>query len=95
MENRRVHVWVRGRVQGVFFRAYTRDAAVREGVAGWVRNLRDGRVEAVFEGPADKVQRMVDWCWGGSPLSRVDAVDQQEEEYKGEFQGFDITYRGG
>ncbi|NLI32698.1 MAG: acylphosphatase [Deltaproteobacteria bacterium] len=94
MGNRRVHVWIRGRVQGVYFRAYTRDTALREGVTGWVRNLPDGRVEAVFEGEAEKVQRMLAWCREGSPLGRVDHVDHQEEEYKGEYQGFEISYRG-
>ncbi len=57
MKKHRVHVWIKGRVQGVFFRAYTRDAAQLIGVTGWVRNLPDGRVEAVFEGESDKVER--------------------------------------
>ena len=92
MEKRRVHVWIKGRVQGVFFRAYTRDAAVREGVTGWVRNLPDGRVEAVFEGDADGVERMVAWCREGSPLSRVDRVEMQEEVYQGSFDRFEISY---
>lgn len=95
MEKRRVHVWIRGRVQGVFFRAYTRDAAVAEGVAGFVRNLPDGSVEAVFEGEPDRVERMVQWCRGGSPLSHVDRVDLREEVFTGEYNGFDIGYRGG
>jgi len=89
-EKRRVHVWISGRVQGVFFRAFTRDAAVREGVAGWVRNLSDGRVEAVFEGDADRVERMVLWCHEGSPLSHVDHVDVRNEVPSGEWSNFDI-----
>lgn len=92
MEKRRAHVWITGRVHGVFFRAYTRDAARRAGVFGWVRNMRDGRVEAVFEGEADAVERMLDWCREGSPLSRVDAVEVEEEEYVGDFDRFEITY---
>lgn len=92
MDKRRVRVRIKGRVQGVFFRAYTRDAAIEEGVAGWVKNLPDGRVEAVFEGDSDKVERMVAWCSEGSPLSRVDRVESQEEVYEGEHDGFEITY---
>ena len=92
MQKRRVHVWIKGRVQGVFFRAYTREAAVKEGVAGWVRNLPDGRVEAVFEGDADNVEHMVSWCHRGSPLGRVDHVDAQEEAYQGDLYRFEITY---
>ena len=92
MAKMRVRVWIKGRVQGVFFRAYTRDAAVGEGVTGWVRNLPDGRVEAVFEGDADKVRRMVAWCHEGSPLGRVDHVESKEEVYQGNFDRFEITY---
>jgi len=92
MEKRCVHVWIKGRVQGVFFRAYTRDAAIKEGVAGWVRNLPDGRVEAMFEGDADKVERMVSWCREGSPLSRVDHVETREEVCEGKLDRFDISY---
>jgi acylphosphatase len=95
MEMKRIHVWIRGRVQGVFFRAYTRDAAIEEGISGFVRNLPDGSVEAVFEGEKGGVDRMVEWCHRGSPLSRVDRVDLREEAYKGEYDGFDISYRGG
>lgn len=93
MGKRRVHVWIRGRVQGVFFRAYTRDAAIQTGVTGWVRNLPDGRVEAVFEGDAEKVERMLDWCRReGSPLSRVENVEEREEVFEGEFDRFEISY---
>jgi len=92
MEKKRVHVWIKGRVQGVFFRAYTRDAAVREEVTGWVRNIPDGRVEAVFEGDAERVDRMVVWCHKGSPLSRVDHVESQEEPYRSDFDRFEITH---
>lgn len=92
MVKKRVHVWIRGMVQGVCFRAFARDAAVREGVAGWVRNLRDGRVEAVFEGDAESVARMVEWCHRGSPLGFVDDVEVREEPYEGSLKGFEITY---
>src|ERR1041385_5889444 len=64
---KRLHVWVSGTVQGVFFRESARAEAERRGVAGWVRNLPDGRVEAVFEGPAVEAEAMVDWCRRGPP----------------------------
>ena len=92
MKKRRVHVWITGRVQGVFFRAYTRDAAQLIGVTGWVRNLPDGRVEAVFEGESDKVERMIEWCREGSPMSRIERVDLLEEVYTGDFDGLAITH---
>ncbi len=92
MANKRVHVWIRGRVQGVFFRAYTRDAAKQRNVKGWVRNLPDGRVEAVFEGEAEAVEDMIRWCHNGSPLSRVDDVEIVEEPYVGEFDDFHVRY---
>jgi acylphosphatase len=93
MDKRRVRVWISGRVQGVFFRAFTRDAAVREGIAGWVRNLPDGRVEALFEGDAECVERMLEWCYEGSPGSRVENVQVREEPFQNEFLTFDIRYR--
>lgn len=92
MKKHRVHVWIKGRVQGVFFRAYTRDAAHLIGVTGWVRNLPDGRVEAVFEGESDKVERMIEWCREGSPMSRIERVDLLEEVYTGDFDRLTITH---
>ena len=77
----RAHVYISGRVQGVFFRDSTRHLARQYGVAGWVRNLPDGRVEAVFEGEKDAVQRLVDWCHQGPPGARVDRVDVEWQEY--------------
>ena len=71
----RIHVLVEGRVQGVGFRQACADQARRRRLAGWVRNRRDGRVEAVFEGPADAVAAMVEWCRTGPPAARVTAVD--------------------
>jgi acylphosphatase len=79
----RAHVFVSGRVQGVFFRARTRDRARREGVAGWVRNTEDGRVEAVFEGPRDAVDRMVSWCREGTEYAEVNDVELTHEDPEG------------
>ena len=80
MSRRRVHVYVSGRVQGVYYRATTRDTARDHGVDGWVKNLDDGRVEAVFEGDPDDVEAMIDFCHEGSSRARVDDVDVTEEE---------------
>ena len=88
MKKRRAHVWISGRVQGVFFRAYTRDMARLNRLSGWVRNLRDGRVEALFEGDAEDVEKMIGWCHEGSPLARVDRVEVLEEVFSGEFETF-------
>ncbi|NHV99987.1 MAG: acylphosphatase [Thaumarchaeota archaeon] len=86
----RAHVHVSGRVQGVFFRYETKSLADELGVKGWVRNLPDGRVEAVFEGEETLVRRMIDFCRKGPPGARVTGVEIEWEEYKGEFKGFAI-----
>jgi len=88
-ERTRAHVFVSGRVQGVFFRATTRDTAREEGVDGWVRNLQDGRVEAVFEGAPDAVERMIEFCREGSPAANVEDVSVEYEPPEG-FDGFEI-----
>jgi acylphosphatase len=75
MERTRAHVYVSGKVQGVMFRASTRDEARKRGVDGWVKNLPDGRVEAVFEGEQKAVEEMVAFCHEGSPVARVDDVE--------------------
>lgn len=73
-----------GQVQGVFFRDHAREMAVDNRVAGWVRNLGDGRVEAVFEGPEAAVERLVKWCHYGPPRARVHGVMALAEEPVGE-----------
>ncbi|MDH5787448.1 MAG: acylphosphatase [Candidatus Bathyarchaeota archaeon] len=88
----RAHVLVRGRVQGVFFRSETRDEAKRRGVRGWVRNLSDGRVEAVFEGEEKEVKALVEFCKRGPPGARISNVDVLLENYTGEFRDFEIRY---
>mgnify|MGYP006282745147 FL=1 len=85
----RAHVFVSGRVQGVFYRATTRDTARDVGVDGWVQNIDDGRVEAVFEGPETRVEEMVDWCHDGSPSARVEDVQVEYEDPQGQ-DGFHI-----
>ena len=89
----RAHIIVRGRVQGVFFRASMRDIALANGVKGWVRNLPDGRsVEAVLEGDWDNVEKVVCWSLRGPPGARVEAVEIKFGEYKGEFKTFEIRF---
>jgi len=80
---KRKHVFISGRVQGVFFRASTRDMAKKVGVTGWVKNLSDGRVEAVFEGEEDEVDRMVDFCRKGPSRAIVEDIEVLNEESKG------------
>ena len=80
---RAVHVLVSGRVQGVCFRASTRDQATRLGVRGWVRNLEDGRVEGHFEGEAAAVDELVRWCHEGPPSARVEHVVVEAAEAAG------------
>ncbi len=85
-------MWVSGRVHGVFFRAYTRRKAEAYGVNGWVRNLPDSRVEAVFEGEEEAVKALVEFCKRGPPDAEVTHVDVTWENYTGEFVGFKIKY---
>lgn len=89
----RAHVYVSGRVQGVFFRWETRYEANRWKVTGWVRNLPDGRLEAVFEGEKDKVDKLIDFCRRGPSGARVTRVDVLWEDYIGEFRDFRIRHR--
>lgn len=87
---KRVHLFVAGRVQGVFFRAHTRDLAQRLGLTGFVRNLPDGRVEVVAEGPEEKLQELIAFCHHGPPLAHVTGVEIHWEEPTGEFRGFSV-----
>ena len=88
----RAHAIIVGRVQGVFFRMETKRAADRAGVSGWVRNKRDGNVEALFEGDEGSVKSVLEWCREGPPLACVERVDVEFKDYKGEFKEFEITY---
>jgi acylphosphatase len=86
----RVHLVVAGRVQGVFYRSSCAREAEARGLAGWVRNLSDGRVEAVFEGPEPQLDAIVSWCREGPPGARVDEVTLTRERPIGEI-GFRVT----
>ena len=92
MEKGRVHLIISGFVQGVFYRASTRDTAERLGLKGWVRNLSDGNVEAIFEGPIDKLQECIEWCRQGPPGARVTSINEKGGDFSGEFKGFNIIY---
>lgn len=90
--NARAHVFMSGRVQGVFFRYETEERASALGVKGWVRNLPDRRVEAVFEGDEEQVKEMVEFCRRGPPGARVTNIEVKWEESTGEFDRFSIRY---
>jgi acylphosphatase len=89
---KRVHVYIIGRVQGVFFRAATQKTAKELSLTGWVRNMTDGRVEACFEGKDENVDQMLNWCHIGPPAARVDEVLDTEEPCTAEFQDFSVKY---
>ncbi|MFZ0133194.1 MAG: acylphosphatase [Desulfobacterales bacterium] len=88
----RVHIVISGIVQGVFFRVETQRAAQRCGVNGWVRNRRDGTVEAVIEGERPRVEKMLDWCRTGPSRAVVDNVAVEWETYTGEMADFRVTH---
>jgi len=90
MAKTRVHLFITGRVQGVFFRASTQEEAQRYELTGWVRNLRDGRVEAVIEGEEENVRSMVAWCRTGPPHAVVNHLSVTVETYRGEYVGFEV-----
>ena len=87
-----IHVYIKGRVQGVFFRAETQRAAIGFNLTGWVRNIADDRVEAVFEGDDANVDKMLAWCHIGPPAARVKEVAVKEEPCTDIFQDFSIKY---
>ncbi len=89
-DNERARVSISGRVQGVFFRDSAREKAEGLGLAGWVENLPDGRVEALFEGPSENVREMVDWCEQGPSQASVESVDADFEEASGDLEGFEV-----
>ena len=91
-EMARAHVLITGMVQGVFFRAYTRDEARVRGLRGWVRNLPDGRVEAVFEGERPTIDDMLTWCHKGPPYAYVQEVKVSWQSYQGDFKDFRVVY---
>jgi acylphosphatase len=92
MEKARAHIYIHGRVQGVFYRGFTQDTALKLKLKGWVRNLRDGSVEAVFEGDKKVIEEAIRQCHIGPPASRITGIDIQWEPYTGGEEGFSVRY---
>ncbi len=90
--NIQMHVVISGRVQGVWFRASTKEKADELGLTGWVRNTPLGDVEAVFEGDEASVRAMLAWCRRGPPLAKVTTVKETQGQYSGAFSGFSVRY---
>ena len=90
--SQRVHVIVRGRVQGVYFRASTRDWARRLRLSGWVHNCHDGSVELIAEGEKAKLEQLVTWCRSGPPGAAVTDLNVEWQAATGEFAGFAVKY---
>lgn len=88
----RKNLRIRGRVQGVYYRQSAADEAVRLNLRGFVRNLRDGDVEAVAEGEPEALEQFVSWCHRGPPAARVTEVQVRDEAATGEFQSFEVRH---
>lgn len=91
-EKIRAHIYASGRVQGVYFRENCKKKADKLEVLGWIKNLKDGRVEGVFEGDRSKVEKMVSWTRRGTIWSAIDSFDLIWQDYKNEFTDFEIRY---
>ena len=89
---KRIHIFVTGRVQGVFFRQSTRVMAIKNNVNGWVSNLDDGRVEIIAEGEKQNIDNFVIWCKTGPANSRVDEFELLNENFTGKFENFEVRY---
>jgi acylphosphatase len=89
MQEARLHLLISGRVQGVWYRASTRTRARELGLTGWVRNLPDGRVEALAEGPCPQLEALLAWCHDGPILARVDGIEASWGQASGDFPGFE------
>jgi len=92
MNEARAHLFIEGRVQGVFYRSFTRDIAHTLGLRGWVKNLYDGRVEAVFEGKKELIEKAIQECYGGPLGARVTNIEVKWEELTGDLKGFSVKY---
>lgn len=88
----RLHIYISGYVQGVFYRSTAKRIAQSLLLTGWIRNLKDGRVEVVVEGEEENLAKFVEWCKRGPVGAEVESVEVIREEYKGEFKDFEIRY---
>ena len=92
MKTAKAHLFIEGRVQGVFYRAFIRDLAAKLGLNGWAKNLYDGRVEAFLEGRKELVEQAIQECWKGPAGASVSTIDVSWEESSSEYKGFEIRY---
>ena len=92
MTKQRVHLFVKGKVQGVFFRQALKVMAKKNNVFGWVKNLKDGRVETILEGEDIDVSHVIEWCHAGPANARVEDIEIRNEKFLGEFSKFDVLY---
>ncbi len=92
MVDQRVRVLIKGKVQGVFFRQALKVKAKQKNVFGCVKNLTDGRVEAILEGDEENVNNLVEWCHGGPANARVEDIEIRNEKFSNEFSKFDVLY---
>ena len=90
--NHRIRLFVTGKVQGVFFRQALKAKAKKNGITGWVRNLKDGRVEAIIEGDEESLATLVEWAHGGPANARVEDIEIHNERFVDEFHEFDVRY---
>ncbi|MCX7769807.1 MAG: acylphosphatase [Proteobacteria bacterium] len=89
---KRYHLFIYGKVQGVWYRQSMLSEAIKLGVKGWVKNLPDGRVEAVIEGDEDALEKIINWCHIGPPNAIVSKVEVFEEQFLNEFASFKVLY---
>ena len=92
MAKQRVRLFVKGKVQGVFFRQALKVIAKKHNLSGWVKNLKNGRVEALLEGEDMDVSPVVEWCHAGPANARVEDIEIKNEKFKGEFSKFEVLY---
>ena len=92
MAKKRVHLIISGRVQGVDYRYSTYHQAISIGAKGWVRNIPNNKVEIIFEGEEPELNKMIQWCYQGPPMARVDNIEITEQKFKNEFKDFSIKH---
>ena len=92
MTKKRIHLFIRGKVQGVFFRQAVKVTAKKNNITGWVRNLDDGRVEVLLEGDSESINTVVEWSNIGPANARVDEIKIKTKQFKNEFLSFEVLY---
>ena len=90
MQTSQAHAVITGQVQGVSFRYYTYHEALKLGLKGWIRNLRDGSVEALFVGPPESIERVLAWCKLGPPAAQVDEVQVEWQDPSAKPEAFQV-----